>query len=290
MKVWGKALWLCVSLLSVNVSAKQLTHQFSEHVTLQGELTQGSLIKGQAPAGSKVYFDQQLLQVSPEGKFVFGIGRDAPLDHSLVIEHDGKALTLPLQFTKREYDIQHVNGVAQKYVSPPNDVIARIAHDNKKVKEVRETQSALTYIFSPPVRPATGRISGVYGSQRVFNGEPRNPHYGLDIAAPTGSTVFAPWSGKVLLADDLYYSGMTLIIDHGFGVTSTMLHLSKFHVTVGDEVTQGQKIAEIGATGRVTGPHLDWRINWQHERLDPALLLTEQQLSQSDNPKTLKQH
>ena len=120
--------------------------------------------------------------------------------------------------------------------------------------------------------PAKVRISGVYGSQRVFNGEPRNPHFGLDVAAPVGAPVVAPLAGKVLLAEDLYYSGLTLIIDHGFGISSTFMHLSKMDAKVGDSVVQGEKIAEVGATGRVTGPHLDWRINWLQERLDPALI------------------
>lgn len=269
MKVWLKGLLLSCSLLT------GLVVQAAD-VTLQGKLTQGSLIRGQAPAGAKILFNEQPVSVTPEGRFVFGIGRDASLQHQLtIIKSDGSTQIMPLQFTARQYDIQHISGVAQKYVTPPAEVTERIQNDNRKVRQVRTTLSDKTAIFAKPLRPAQGRISGVYGSQRIFNGEPRNPHFGLDIAAPVGAPVLAPWAGKVLLADDLYFSGLTLIIDHGMGVTSTLMHLHAIDVEIGQQVKQGDKVAEVGATGRVTGPHLDWRINWLHERLDPQLLLTE---------------
>lgn len=264
MKVWVKALLLLASVGSVaSVNAD---------VVLEGQLTQGGIVRGKVAAGTKVFFNEAALPVTADGRFVFGIGRDAGLKHRLTLQANGTTVIKELTFSAREYDIQRVNGVAQKYVTPPAEVTARIKRDNKKVRSVRATVSALPYIFDTPVMPAQGRISGVYGSQRIFNGEPRNPHYGLDVAAPVGAQVIAPLSGTVLLAEDLYYSGLTMIIDHGYGISSTFMHLSKFAVGVGEQVTQGQKIAEIGATGRVTGPHLDWRINWQQERLDPALL------------------
>ncbi len=265
MKVWVKALLLCVASVYVNAT----------EVLLEGKLTQGSLIRGQVPSDAKVWFNEQQLTVSNEGKFVFGIGRDAPLDHQLRVTRNGKTAQFQLQFTARDYDIQRIEGVAQKYVSPPKEVTVRIAKDSAKVKQVRDTLSLQQAIFLKPVRPAQGRISGVYGSQRIFNGQPRNPHFGLDIAAPVGAPVIAPWDGTVLLAEDLYFSGLTLIVDHGFGVTSTFMHLNALSVKVGETIAQGQVIAEVGATGRVTGPHLDWRINWFQERLDPQLLLPE---------------
>lgn len=264
MKVLVKALLLLASSIAIADTT----------VELQGKLTQGSLIQGKTVPGNQVLFNNQLLQISPEGLFVFGVGRDAAMEQLLqVITPEGVQQDIPLQLAPREYDIQRITGVAQKYVSPPADVTARIQADNQKVRAVRQTLSSDDYIFSSPVKPAKGRITGVYGSQRIFNGEPRNPHFGLDIAAPVGTEVVAAWSGTVLLAEDLYFSGLTLIVDHGFGVSSTYMHLSKFSVQAGDKVQQGQKIAEIGATGRVTGPHLDWRLNWFQERLDPALLL-----------------
>lgn len=267
MKGWLKALLLIVS--SSVVGAVEST----ACISLRGELTQGSLIVGQAPAGSQVSFSGKPLQVSSSGQFVFGIGRDAALEHQLVVTHNGKTQKVALHFSARQYDIQHVTGVEQKYVSPPPEVQSRIKQDNDAVRMVRNTASDYQYIFDKPVMPAKGRISGVYGSQRIFNGQPRNPHYGQDIAIPTGTAVSAPLNGVVLMAEDLYFSGLTLIIDHGFGVTSTYMHLSAFTVTAGERITQGQKIAESGATGRVSGPHLDWRINWFQERLDPALFV-----------------
>lgn len=264
MRVWVKALSLLVSISSPLLAQPD--------VQLQGSFTQGSLIKGQTAPGTEVFFNDKPLPVSPDGQFVFGVGRDAAEEHRLTFRAGAEQQVKTLHFKKRQYDIQHVNGVAQKYVTPPDAVTERIRQDNIRVRKVRETQSELPFIFDAPQMPAEGRISGVYGSQRVFNGEPRNPHYGLDIAAPVGAPVIAPLSGKVLLADDLYYSGLTLIIDHGFGISSTFMHLSKFNVAVGDSVQQGQRIAEVGASGRVTGAHLDWRINWHQERLDPALL------------------
>lgn len=264
MRAWVKALSLLISISFPLVAQPK--------VQLQGEFTQGSLIKGQTAPGTKVFFNDKPLPVSGDGQFVFGVGRDGAQEHSLTLLSGAEQLTKTLHFKKRQYDIQHVNGVAQKYVTPPVEVTERIKRENATVRKVRETRSELPFIFDTPRMPAVGRISGVYGSQRVFNGEPRNPHYGLDIAAPVGAPVVAPLSGTVLLAEDLYYSGLTLIIDHGFGISSTFMHLSRFNVALGDAVQQGQQIAEIGATGRVTGAHLDWRINWHQERLDPALL------------------
>ena len=263
MKVWLKALLLTASLVG---SADAI------EIELRGELTQGAIVLGKAPAGSRVWFNDTELLLNPAGRFVFGVGRDAKAGHSLRVQYQDQSLVKALTFKPRQYDIQHVNGVAGKYVTPPAEVIQRIANDNQQVRAARQTISKLDAVFSAPLMPAQGRISGVYGSQRVFNGQPRNPHYGLDVAAPVGAPVIAPLAGTVMLADDLYYSGLTLIIDHGFGVSSTFMHLSKMNVVPGDVVTQGQKIAEVGASGRVTGPHLDWRINWLQERLDPALL------------------
>lgn len=270
MRVWLKALLLIASVQAI------VSLPAAAEVMLDGKLTQGSLVRGQAPAGAKVLFNGQPVKVAKSGQFVIGIGRDAALQHQLtIIASDGSRQQLPLTFSRREYDIQRITGVAQKYVTPPAEVTERIQNDQRKVAAVRTTLSDKMAIFADPLLPAQGRISGVYGSQRIFNGEPRNPHYGLDIAAPVGAPVLAPWDGEVLLAEDLYYSGLTLIIDHGMGVTSTLMHLHRLDVTVGQLIRQGEKVAEVGATGRVTGPHLDWRINWLQERLDPQLLLSE---------------
>ncbi|MDA8621770.1 M23 family metallopeptidase [Psychrosphaera sp.] len=246
-------------------------------ITLTGDVIQGGLLYGKSSQDIKgVTIDGVKVPVHPGNKlFVFGFGVDAQAQSKLMITYaDGSVETHSLNVVQREYKVDRVNGVAQKYVSPPKSVLTRISSDSSKVKQAREKMSYRTDFVEKSIRPAEGRISGVYGSRRVFNGVPKRPHFGLDIAGPTGTKVIAPWTGKVVLAEpDLYYSGGTLIIDHGLGVTSTYIHLSKIDVKVGEEVRQGEKIAEIGATGRVTGPHLDWRLNWFNRRLDPALLL-----------------
>ncbi len=241
---------------------------------LNGEMTQGSLIRGKTDAKVKVWLNGAPIMVSDSGSFVFGFGRDAGAEHVLEWQSDGAKQAMPLTVKAREYDIDRIEGVAQKYVSPPETVLERIRQDNRAIANARATRSELTDFLGDFIIPAEGRISGVYGSQRVFNGEARRPHFGLDVANVVGTPVIAPVGGVVTLAhNDMYYSGGTLIIDHGFGVSSTFIHLSKLHVTQGQRVEKGDLIAEIGATGRVTGPHLDWRINWFKERLDPALLL-----------------
>lgn len=248
---------------------------------IRGELTQGSLLRGKVAANTLVKVNDTEIQVSPQGEFVFGFGRDAGLEQNLSWKSANATQwqTRVLSLSKREYKLDKIEGVAQKYVSPPTEVLTRIREDNKKIGAARATRSSHLYFNEAFILPAEGRISGVYGSQRIFNGEPKRPHYGLDIANKTGTPVVAPASGVVSLAhNDMYYSGGTLIMDHGFGVSSTFIHLSKLHVTEGQLVEQGDIIAEIGATGRVTGPHLDWRINWFKERLDPALLLEQSAL------------
>lgn len=251
---------------------------FSLHAValeLQGELTQGSLIRGKLQPGSQVWLNEKPVRVAANGWFAFGFGRESDLAHTLQWqEPQGPKETLQLTLRKRDYDIQNIEGLPPKMVTPPEDVLARIRKDNRQVGVARTRDDDRTDFAGTFVWPAEGRISGVYGSQRVLNGQPKRPHFGVDVAGPTGTPVHAPADGIVTLwVADMYYSGGTMIIDHGLGVSSTFLHLSKGHVEVGQRVKQGELVGEIGATGRATGPHLDWRINWFKTRLDPALLV-----------------
>ena len=261
------------SLLSALVLATFSVNSLA--VELKGHLTQGGLVTGKLSDAESVSLNDTPLKLSKNGDFVFGFGRDAKTNHTLSwVDTNGKKHTQNLIITKRDYNIDKITGVAKKYVSPPKSVSERISREAVAVRNARAVNSDLTYFLDPVLKPAQGRISGVYGSQRYFNGEARRPHFGLDIANKTGSPVYAPIGGTVVFAEpDLYYSGGTLILDHGHGITSTYIHLSKLDVIVGDKVKQGNKVAEIGATGRVTGPHLDWRFNWKGERLDPGLLM-----------------
>jgi len=195
----------------------------------------------------------------------------------MAVHPDGKEETWTLTIRAREYDIQRIEGLPQKMVTPPAETLARIRAESAKVRAARDIDSAETHFSVPFIWPAKGRISGVYGSQRILNGEPRQPHFGVDVAAPTGTPVHAPAAGEIRLAElDLYYSGGTIILDHGHGLSSSFLHMSRVDVVVGQQVAQGEVIGAIGATGRVTGAHLDWRMNWFEQRLDPALLVAAQ--------------
>ncbi|MBF7072714.1 M23 family metallopeptidase [Glaciecola sp. MH2013] len=264
------------NLPSLALNASTNIEQQGSDLLLKGQFTQGALLRGQLPPRSKVWLNGKSIATHPNGSFVLGFGRDAALSHQLEWQKHDQSVkhTQDILLEKREYSIQRIEGVASKYVSPPESVQARIKADNQKIAAARRVNSLLTGYLESFIMPAKGPISGVYGSQRVFNGVPKRPHFGLDIAGPVGTEIIAPASGKVsLVHSDMYYSGGTLIIDHGMGISSTFIHLSRITVKEGDVIHQGDKIAEMGATGRVTGPHLDWRINWYRERLDPALLL-----------------
>ncbi|RUO55691.1 M23 family metallopeptidase [Pseudidiomarina homiensis] len=244
-------------------------------IELHGAKTAGALLVGKTAAGSEVKLNDKSLEVSSEGVVVFGFERDAKGPQTLTIKlADGSVHKEVIALEPREYKIDRVEGVPQRTVTPDPEQVARARKEAAAVWRARQTRTDELYFLEPVISPAEGRISGVYGSQRIFNGEPRNPHFGLDVAAPTGTPVKVVWPGEVVFADpDLFYSGGTIIVNHGFGVTTTYIHLSAVNVAVGQRVQQGDVIGAIGATGRATGPHLDWRVNWGDVRLDPALVL-----------------
>ena len=242
---------------------------------LRGDFTQGSLIRGKVEPGTAVFLNDTAVAVTPAGDFAIGFGRDAQLSHDLVTKQsNGVELHHNIELTPRTYNIQRINGIAPEIMQPSAENIARAQKDAVMVAEARAVASSRTDFLTDFIWPLTGRITGVYGSQRVYNDQPRRPHFGIDIAAPTGSNVKAPADGVVSLwVPDMFFSGGTMVIDHGYGVSSSFLHLSAALVEVGDEVSQGQAVAKVGSTGRSTGPHLDWRINWFAERLDPATVV-----------------
>ena len=243
-------------------------------VELSATATQGGLLIGRAPEAASVEFDGRRLRLSDTGVFLLGFGRDAPATAEVVITgRDGGVERREITVAQREYRIQRIDGLPGEQVTPPESVLERIRSEGARVSAARAVDDERTDFLDGFVWPLTGRISGVYGSQRVLNGEPRRPHFGVDVAAPTGTPVVAPADAIVRLAEpDLYFSGGTLIMDHGHGLTSTFIHLSRVLVEPGQHVRQGEVVAEVGATGRATGPHLDWRMNLFDARLDPALL------------------
>lgn len=245
-------------------------------IQLQGDFIQGGMVIGQGAQGAQVWQDGKSVRVSDNGVFILGFGRDMPKTSALKIRYaDGSVEQQNLIVKRREYAIQRIDGLPKRHVTPHSkEDLKRIRRDITLAKKARKRDDARLDFMADFIWPATGPISGVYGSQRILNGKPRRPHFGVDIARPTGTLVVAPADGIITLAEpDMFFSGGTLIIDHGHRLTSSMLHLHKILVKVGDSVKQGQVIAQIGATGRVTGPHLDWRMNLRGHRIDPQLLV-----------------
>jgi len=255
---------------SLSQSAQQPPVQIFTH-----NPQQGSLIVGRILVEGELYYQQQPLLLTDTGEFVLGVGRNAPKQIQLVILNKGVKRRFPINIAHRQWKIEKIDGLAPNKVNPKTaETLARIKREGQQVALARANVSLQQAFMMQFIAPAKGRISGVFGSQRILNGEAKRPHFGLDIANIKGTLVKAPADGVVLLAEkDLFFSGGTIIIDHGYSVTTTYLHLSQISVTVGQEIKQGDKIGEIGATGRATGPHLDWRLNWKSVRLDPQLLL-----------------
>ena len=243
--------------------------------TLDGNFTQGGLVIGRTAPGSTVVLDGRTVRIAPDGLFVIGFHRDAPASAEMVVTGpDGAVERRSLAIAPRSYDIQRIDGLPPRMVTPPAEVLERIRRENARIAALREVDRPEPMFRSGFAWPATGRISGIYGSQRILNGEPKQPHYGVDIAAPVGTAIKAPADGVVVLAEgDLYYTGGTVILDHGHGLSSAFLHLSSVAVKAGDRLRQGDVLGALGATGRVTGPHLDWRMNWFEARIDPQLLV-----------------
>lgn len=242
---------------------------------LKGVFKQGGMIIGQDIPGIEVYLDGRPVKVGAQGRFVFGFGRDAEATSLLkVIYPDGHTLEQRLEILKQTYNIERVDGLPPKTVTIPEEEKQRRAKERAMVVEARKPVTDAFDWDEGFILPADGRLSGYYGSQRILNGEPRWPHYGLDIAAPLNTPVKAPASGIVRLAENEFLlEGGIIIIDHGFGISSTLMHLASVKVEVGQQVTKGDIVGGLGATGRATGPHVDWRVNWQSVRMDPALLL-----------------
>ena len=241
----------------------------------RGSWQQGALLLGRVKPGQVVTYGGESLKTTSQGYFLLGLDREAgPVSRVTVRNADGTEVNEEQRVAARSYAIQRVNGVPQKTVEPAPEDLARIASDQKLVNNARKVTSNETGFLNGFVAPIEGPVTGVYGSQRVYNGIPKSPHYGVDYAAPKGAIVRAPASGVVRLAHkDLFYSGGTLIIDHGHNLTSSFLHLSDILVSEGMHVERGDTVAKVGATGRATGPHLDWRMNWRDVRVDPQLVL-----------------
>jgi murein DD-endopeptidase MepM/ murein hydrolase activator NlpD len=261
-----------VLLSALAAPAKALDIDGAE--TLTGNAVEGGLIIARTDPANQIMLDDNKIEIGENGVFVIGFHRDSDAPATLrIIASDGDVKTSLLAPRQRDYNIQRIDGLKSTMVTPPATVLARVKSDGDAVRAARQRQAPLGDFWRGFDWPALGRISGIYGSQRILNGQPRQPHYGIDIAAPTGTPVYAPASGLVTLVKDLYFSGWTVVIAHGLGVNSSFLHLDRVDVKTDMMVERGGLIGTIGATGRATGPHLDWRIDWHGRRIDPGLLV-----------------
>ena len=246
-------------------------------VSLEGNQTQGGLVFGMTEPGSRVVLDGKTLGLSGDGLFLIGFGRDAAKEATLSITGpDGKTDRRILKVAARTYKVQRIDGIPSRKVTPRPQDLARIRSDNRGIGRVRALDTHQAYFSSGFIWPVTGPLSGVFGSQRILNGKPKNPHNGTDIVAPVGIIIKAPADGVVALVhDNMFYTGKTLMLDHGFGLTSVYAHMSALLVNKGDLVKKGPPIGKVGKTGRVTGAHLQWGVSLNRIHLDPALIAGE---------------
>lgn len=264
-----------LAALSIGLALWMAPAAASAPLELAGRMEQGGLVIGKAVPGARAMLDGTVLDVDGEGVFAFGFDRDQGPRAKLTVTYpDGDSVERLIEVGARDWPVQRVEGVPPKFVSPPPEAMAEIARSTALKNEARKTRAAGRFFTEDFIWPAVGPISGVFGSQRYYNGEPRRPHYGVDVAAPTGTPIRAPASGTVTLAsEEMYFEGGLVFLDHGQGVTSLMMHMSRIDVRPGERVAQGDVLGAVGGTGRATGPHLHWGLYWRGAWLDPQLLV-----------------
>lgn len=264
-----------VNIIRMLVLVGGVSAAWAGAVEFRGPAAQGGMVIGRTEPGAEVTYKERPVRVSPDGYFVVGFGRDAPPETDLTIRlPDGQRIKETVAVESRDYPEQHIDGLPDKKVSPGEKELERIWAEQKYFDKARARDDARTDFLMDFIWPVKGPITGVYGSRRVLNGKPKRPHSGVDVAAPEGTPIVAPADGVVsMVQEDLFYTGGTVFIQHGHGVSTMYIHLSDIFVEEGQEVAQGEPIAAVGMTGRATGPHLHWGMNWFNTKLDPALLV-----------------
>ncbi len=252
-----------------------LIFNFSHAVEFSGDFKQGSFILGKTDPSSKVFIDDREIRVSNKGYFAFGLDRDRKNNVLIKIKNKNETKVIEKKVFKRKYKIQRIDGLPPKQVTPPPEVFDRIKRDNKLIGKARAIDSKLVFFKDKFIYPIDKYIiTGVYGSQRILNGKPRRPHYGIDFHAPEGTPVRAMMDGEVTLVEkDMYFTGGTLIFDHGHGISTLFMHMKDINVKLGQKVKKGEIVGTLGQSGRATGPHLDIRLNWFEVKLDPQTIL-----------------
>ncbi|MBL6935273.1 MAG: M23 family metallopeptidase [Alphaproteobacteria bacterium] len=276
----GRFLALLILFAAITVPAVTLAADLPPGLPygLQGHAVQGGMLRGHVAPGARVWVEGAAVKVAPDGGFLIGFSRTAPPRVTIEMAapgtlQDAPRVTHTLDVGQRDYEIQRIDGLPDAQVSPGPAALDRIARDSAAIKTAR-LRASDTPLFTGGFHwPLTGTMTGIYGSQRILNGAPRSPHLGVDIAAPQGTPLLAPADGVVALVhDDMFFTGKTLILDHGHGLTSVYAHMSHIRVEEGESVTAGQVIATVGQSGRATGPHLHWGVHLGGVGLDPALL------------------
>ena len=277
MKSSSRFIWnttLSVSVLFLILSAI-LSPCWALQLILPESAYQGDTIVGRVVPPATVLVGGKIYAVSPKGYFVIGVPRQQKTDFLVLARYSEEKVSKKIRVLAFSWQIQRIDGLPKRYVEPSPEALKRIKDDKELVRLTRGAKPNMVPLFLENgfIKPVKSYITGIFGSQRILNGQPNSPHWGVDIAAPIGEPVYSPADGIVsLVSKNMYLMGNTLMIDHGLSVQSIFIHLDSINVKKGDYINQGSVIAHVGRTGRATGPHLHWGVSVGTVPVDPMRL------------------